>query len=818
MAHILEIQDGILYSSGDNDYGQLGLGDVKRHDIPEKVLTGIEAYDKIPWISAKTGANHSIGVKKDNSIWFWGSNIEGQMALPAETKYLVKPKKMEIPINTSKKVDINTGLYFTIISQTSEKSYGFGTFQNFRSNVVELYRTMVSVYSRDPNGDIFLTLDTGPKTMIGRIEDVGYVYSDWSGDLFPSEYLRFSNLRVGDHFTLYDPNNRERLLYKKVDTFQLADGCCKVNAVCMHRKYRELQSSVTIQYPSLPGFAVDQLLGEERTRLIPATDQYGTNFAFNSAIAGMTIAASSFPDNVDPISLQGLYLATGKRNLLDLLLFGGLYFSPDLSQEFNINTLVERIYAREIYVKDAFPPYFAEISNYDLLPGEGYNPDPLTPYNTYERAAPMYWFKLDKDKKPIKYKKAHRRGLIYTGPVEKISTLEKNIFNLYFDKSDGFFYTKTSQDTAPDNPTIVQNETNLPANERNHIIIEDLILDYPYLISYDINKNKSSFAQNFFDPYLRVKVQDPATVGIACRDTGAGAGPIATISGDDAKWLYECSVTIGRLTYQTYNIGTYAQQLIEYFLDPKTDPEETNKFFGFAKFELEELYTIIKNGDYNKPGYATVKKSFDLLRDILNVQINNNFYFSPTNNQPIFKIDQTGNSESSETISFTNALRSYTQRGIFDGIHQIKIPYKKISCFTYFSKIAKQQNDKITYSYTPDRSTIVVPIDITNRIITTNTKISYWLPKKMKEDGSFEKVMNNLIQQTVDVVVKNVTYDSSVNLTKITLDKPFGVDYIIGCVPFPGPPPGCGPIISPEIYYNKPFDTTLALEDTTGSL
>jgi hypothetical protein len=274
----------------------------------------------------------------------------------------------------------------------------------------------------------------------------------------------------------------------------------------------------------------------------------------------------------------------------------------------------------------------------------------------------------------------------------------------------------------------------------------------------------------------------------------------------------------GNTSYPTYNIGVYAEQLIAYFLDPKTDPEETNKFFGFAKFELEELYTTIKNGDYTKPGYSVVKKSFDLLRDIINVQVNNKFYFSPTNNQPIFKIDQKENSESSQTLSFTNILRSYTQFGIFDGIHQIKIPYKKISCFTYFSKTATRQNDKIIYSYTPDRSTIVVPIDITNRIVATNTKISYWVPKKIKEDGSFEKIMSNLIQQTVDVVITNVAYDSSVNLTKITLDKPFSVDYIIGCVPFPGPPAGCGPIIAPEIYYNKPFDTTLALQDTTGSL
>jgi hypothetical protein len=817
MAHILEIQDGVLYSSGDNDYGQLGVGDIKRYDTLQKVSTGIEVHDKSPWISAKTGANHSVAIKKDNSIWFWGSNIEGQMALPGDIKYVAKPQKINIPINISKKIDINIGLYFTIISQTSEKSYGFGTFQNFTSNIVELYRTMVPVYSRDPSGDIFLTLDTGPKTIIGRVEDFGYVYSDWSGDLFPSEYLKFSDLRVGDHFTLYDIGNRERLLYKKVDTFQIADGCCKVNAVCMHRKFRELLSSVAIQYPTLPGFAVDQLLGTEKTRLISATDQYGTNFAFNSAIAGMTIASNDFPNNVDPITLKGLYLATGKRNLLDILLFGGLYFSPNLSEQFNINTVVQKIYAREIYKKDSFPPYFAEISNYDLLTGSAYNPDPLVSYNEYDRAEPMYWFKLDKNKKPITYKVAHR-GFLYTSIIQRMSTLEKDLFGLYFNSFSGFFYNKILPNTNQTNPTIIQKDRGLPADDNNNLTVESLILDHPYLISYDLNKYKSSFAQNFTDPYLRVKTQDPSQAGIACNDTGLGAGAIQTISGEDTNWLYECVFQTETLTYPTYNIGVYAEQLIKYFLDPKTNPEETNKFFGFAKFELEELYTTIKNGDHSKPGYSAVKKSFDLLRDIINVQMNNKFYFSPTNNQPIFKIDQTANSESSEYISFSNMVKTYTSRGIFYGTQNLRIPYKKIACFTYFSKIGKVENNEVVYSYVPDRSTIVVPLDITRRMIATSTKISYWVPRKVDEDGNFQKIMSNLIQQTANVVISNVKYDPLVNLTKITLDRPFSVDYIIGCVPFPGPPPGCSPIVRPEIYYNKPFDTNLALEDTTGSL
>lgn len=815
MAHTLEIIDGILYSYGDNDYGQLGLGNIERHDTKEKVVTGIPAYDSIPWILAKTGLNHSVGVKKDKSIWFWGSNIEGQIGKPISIKYVDKPVKIDFAINANKDISINTGLYFTIVSQTSEKSYGLGSFQNFKSDVVEIYREIIPLYFLDPAGDIFLTVNTGPKTIVGRIADFGYVYADWSGDLYPSEYVKFSSLRIGDYFTLYDPSNRERLLYKKVDTYQITEGCCKINALCMHRKYRELLNYVTIVYPTLRGFAVEELLGDDREKLIPSKEQYGATFSFYSAIAGINIMSSNFPNNIDPVTLKGMYLATGKKNLLDLLLYGGLYFSPNTSETLNINSIVEKIDAREVFKKDVFPPYFEEISDYRLFPGDAYNPDPLQQYNTYDRAAPVYYFKLDKDNKPIKYKVAHK-GFLYKDPIVRMSELDNRIFDTFFNKDNGFFYN-TPNDQVPTNPTIIQKETNLPANENNHIIIEDLILTNPYLISYNLTEGKSSFGQTFIDPYLRVKTQDPSTASIACNDPGTG-GPIQTISPEDSQWLYECVYKTATKSYPTFNIGPLAQQLIDYFLKDTTDPEETKKFFGFDKFELEELYNTIKNVDYSKPGVSVAQQSFELLRDVLNLQINKKLYFSPTNNQPIYKIDTLNNSEASDTILFSNIIKNYTDRGIIDTPGKITIPYKKITCFTYFQKIQTITNNKISYVYKPDRKTVVVPIDITDRIVATNTKISYWVPKTFDKNGGFDKSMSNLKQETMDVVITNVIYEDSTNLTKITLDRPVAVDYIIGCVPYPGPPRGCGPIIGPQIYYNKPFDTAQALQDTTGSL
>ena len=74
--HALAIrQDGSLWVWGKNDLGQLGLGtyDDIAHPKPTRIGTGTN------WVAVAAGANHSLALKADGSLWAWGYNYYGQV-------------------------------------------------------------------------------------------------------------------------------------------------------------------------------------------------------------------------------------------------------------------------------------------------------------------------------------------------------------------------------------------------------------------------------------------------------------------------------------------------------------------------------------------------------------------------------------------------------------------------------------------------------------------------------------------------------------------------------------------------------------------
>lgn len=65
------MQNGSVWASGYNAYGQLGDGSgVNRNVFVQVISGGVKAVD--------TGAYHSMVIKEDSSIWAVGSNEYGQ--------------------------------------------------------------------------------------------------------------------------------------------------------------------------------------------------------------------------------------------------------------------------------------------------------------------------------------------------------------------------------------------------------------------------------------------------------------------------------------------------------------------------------------------------------------------------------------------------------------------------------------------------------------------------------------------------------------------------------------------------------------------
>ncbi|AEC02609.1 fimbrillin family protein [Parasphaerochaeta coccoides] len=66
-------KDGTLWATGDNSYGQLGIGNNEDKNTPVKVMTDVKA------VSA--GVSHTMILKKDGTLWATGNNEYGQLGL-----------------------------------------------------------------------------------------------------------------------------------------------------------------------------------------------------------------------------------------------------------------------------------------------------------------------------------------------------------------------------------------------------------------------------------------------------------------------------------------------------------------------------------------------------------------------------------------------------------------------------------------------------------------------------------------------------------------------------------------------------------------
>lgn len=88
--HYLIIKnDGSLWASGDNSYGQLGDGTTTSRTEPVKIMDNV--------ISASAGAFHSLFIKPDGSLWGCGENDNGELGdgIPTYRNQLTPMKIMD---------------------------------------------------------------------------------------------------------------------------------------------------------------------------------------------------------------------------------------------------------------------------------------------------------------------------------------------------------------------------------------------------------------------------------------------------------------------------------------------------------------------------------------------------------------------------------------------------------------------------------------------------------------------------------------------------------------------------------------------------
>ncbi len=70
--------DGALFGWGTNDEGQLGLGDAQGN---APVVRPTQLGTDVDWIMASGGQGHTCGIRKPGTMWCWGRNTAGELGL-----------------------------------------------------------------------------------------------------------------------------------------------------------------------------------------------------------------------------------------------------------------------------------------------------------------------------------------------------------------------------------------------------------------------------------------------------------------------------------------------------------------------------------------------------------------------------------------------------------------------------------------------------------------------------------------------------------------------------------------------------------------
>jgi alpha-tubulin suppressor-like RCC1 family protein len=75
--------DGTLWAWGQNNLGQLGIGNTTNQTVPVQVGAATN------WASISVGDYHSFALKTDGTLWAWGYNISGQLGIGNTTNQTV---------------------------------------------------------------------------------------------------------------------------------------------------------------------------------------------------------------------------------------------------------------------------------------------------------------------------------------------------------------------------------------------------------------------------------------------------------------------------------------------------------------------------------------------------------------------------------------------------------------------------------------------------------------------------------------------------------------------------------------------------------
>jgi trimeric autotransporter adhesin len=139
-------EDGSLWSWGDNQYGQLGDSTVAGKVTPEQIGTGSN------WEIIAAADYQSYGIKKDGTLWAWGVNNYGQLGIGKTNEYCTTP--VQVGTDNDWK-SIAAGSFHTIGLKKDGSGHGVVISTDSWVQVIHLPATDLFLWAVKKNGPLF---------------------------------------------------------------------------------------------------------------------------------------------------------------------------------------------------------------------------------------------------------------------------------------------------------------------------------------------------------------------------------------------------------------------------------------------------------------------------------------------------------------------------------------------------------------------------------------------------------------------------------------------------------------------------------------
>ena len=172
--------DGTVWSWGGELYGELGNGEeIYRAQYTPKPIEGMTDFIEV----AGTGS-HFLALRKDGTVWSWGSNKEGQLGYATVKNYSAVPQQI---IGLENIISVAAATGHSLALDKQGRVWGFGSNNNMqlgfgpKDNMVHVTPTKVWA-----NSEAVKVIANGGKSAV--LTNKGEIYY-WGADLFLQSHM-----------------------------------------------------------------------------------------------------------------------------------------------------------------------------------------------------------------------------------------------------------------------------------------------------------------------------------------------------------------------------------------------------------------------------------------------------------------------------------------------------------------------------------------------------------------------------------------------------------------------------------------------------